>query len=118
MEIPEGLTINYRKAYSSNNQITRYFICARGGQCGRPCEEHCFYTSDFFKSKMYKNTVKDGGGVLLLKMKNGDWIEDDQKGSRDLYLDELKKPIEGIKVPYGFLEQCELERRLKRARKR
>ena len=34
------------------------YICARNNQCVKPCSNECYYTSDFFKSKLYHDEVK------------------------------------------------------------
>lgn len=96
--------------------MKRYFICNRHAQCGSPCHDKCMVTSDFFKSKAYQSKIKSD--IVFIKDTHGDWVQ--MSESIDKYLDDsqIKKPLEYIKIPYDFLLQFELKRRLKRETKK
>lgn len=53
------------------------FICNRNNQCPHPCNEDCLYTSDFFKSKLYNDSIKPVTGVPFIQDQKGDWWQVD-----------------------------------------
>lgn len=47
-----------------------FYLCNRNDQCKRECSEGCYYTTDFFKSKVYRNPIKPAT-VLFVHDKQG-----------------------------------------------
>lgn len=39
-------------------EVRWIYICNRGDLCKHPCDKECFYTHDFFKSKVYRSLIK------------------------------------------------------------
>lgn len=92
-----------------------FYVCTRGARCGRPCNEDCYYTRDFFKSKMYNDAVKPVGSIPFLKSKFGDWYEvkDWNKNLPEIF---RSIPQEVHYFSYDELLQVESIRRLSKSK--
>lgn len=91
-----------------------FYICSRQGQCLKPCNENCLYTSDFFKSKLYHEQAKPSLPIDFLKDKRGDWWEVNWDWDNNLPKAHRSDPEELIHVPYDYLVQIEASRKLKK----
>lgn len=60
------------------------YICARGGQCKRICNEYCLYTHDFFKSKLFHTAIKPVEPIKFIMDKKGEWYEIDFNWDKNL----------------------------------
>lgn len=86
-----------------------YYICQRNNQCPKPCNEHCLYTHEFKKSRLFHNDVKPEV-VDLIKDKEGDWWEVDWDWDKNLPESLRAVPQEIIHVPYEYIGQIEITR--------
>lgn len=93
-----------------------YYICARCNQCYSPCEDECFYTTDFFKSRLYHMTTKPSTIKMQQNIK-GDWIEES-----DILMN-IPKPYKDMQIirygkfTYDALLQLETARAFKKLKK-
>lgn len=90
-----------------------FYICQRNGQCVRPCDENCLYTSDFFKSKMYHDSVKRVDTIPFLTDKQGDIWEVDMTWDENLPKEMRRVPELMVGYNYETLEKWETEKRWK-----
>ena len=51
-----------------------FYICARNNQCINPCNNECYYTTAFLKSKLYRDEVKPKE-ITFVKDLRGDFWE-------------------------------------------
>lgn len=90
-----------------------FYICQRNGQCVRPCDENCLYTSDFFKSKMYHDSVKRIDTIPFLADKQGDIWEVDMTWDKNLPKELRQVPELMVGYKYETLEKWEMEKKWK-----
>lgn len=51
------------------------YICARNNQCVNPCGCECYYTSNFFNSKLFNDKIKPKDPITFIKDKNNNFWE-------------------------------------------
>ena len=88
-----------------------FYICQRNGQCVRPCNENCLYTSNFFKSKLYHDSVKRVDCIPFIADKNGNYWEVDTNWDKNLPKEQRKVPEEMVGYYYQTLHKWEMEKK-------
>lgn len=95
-----------------------FYICARCGQCGKPCEDNCLYTSDFAKSKLRHDTIKPVKDVNFIFTVQGNWIQLDEDGKVRAPYKMIPKPYRILSASYDEILQTETMHALKRDKKK
>lgn len=88
-----------------------FYICQRNDQCPRPCGEDCRYTSDFFKSKIYHESVKKMDDIIFLVDKVGNLWEVDKNWKYNLPKEQRKIPETLVAYSYSTLMNWETAKR-------
>lgn len=52
-----------------------FYLCDRNGQCKGDCGPDCFYTSSFYKSKLYRHPIKPASITFARSKLNNDFEE-------------------------------------------
>lgn len=91
-----------------------FYICQRNNQCPRSCKEYCRYTGDFFKSKMYHDSVKRIDTIPFLVDRDGNLWEVDMDWKYNLPVMFRKQPEQMIGYKYETLEKWEMEKKWKK----
>lgn len=88
-----------------------FYICQRNGQCQTPCGEDCRYTSDFFKSKLYHDSVKRIDTIPFLVDKSDNLWEVDMDWEYNLPVMFRKQPEQLVGYKYETLNKWEMEKK-------
>lgn len=97
---------------SEKIQINRvFYICQRNNQCPQKCGEDCRYTNDFWKSKLYHETVKPINHIKFLLDKNNNIWEVDMNWKYNLPVMFRKIPETMVAYDYKVLENWEVEKK-------
>ncbi len=88
-----------------------FYICQRNNQCPNKCGENCRYTNDFWKSRLYHESVKPVDMVKFLVDKNNNIWEVDMNWKHNLPVDFRKIPETLVAYEYKTLESWETERK-------
>lgn len=88
-----------------------FYICQRNNQCPRPCSENCRYTSNFFQSKMYHDSVKRVDTIPFLVDVNGNLWEVDMDWKYNLPVEQRQKPEKMVGYKYETLSKWEMEKK-------
>lgn len=84
------------------------YICARNNQCAKPCCNECYYTSDFFKSKLCHDEIKPKE-ITFVKDLRGDFWEINPDFDHNLPEPMIATPLTLIHKSYDQLVQRALE---------
>ncbi len=90
-----------------------FYICQRNDQCPRHCGEDCRYTGDFFKSKMYHDSVKRVDTIPFLVDVNDNLWEVDMDWKYNLPVEFRKQPEQLVGYKYETLNKWEMEKKWK-----
>lgn len=85
------------------------YICARNNQCAKPCCNECYYTSDFFKSKLCHDKIKPKDPITFIKDLRGDFWEINPDWDKNLPESLRATPLTLIHRSYDQIVQRALE---------
>lgn len=95
-----------------------FYICSRCGQCGKPCDDRCHYTSNFGKSKLRNDAIKPARDVRFIMLNNGDWVQMSSEETVPVEDKLIAKPYRFLTASYDTLLQMETSRSFRRDKKK